>query len=47
MNVTTGINLPNSPKKLSVKLKNKLSNAKIKNCKPELRSSSLEGWSDW
>lgn len=45
MSVTSGVKLPGSPKRLSVKIKNKLNSAQQKKCKPENRSSSLEGWS--
>lgn len=34
--------ITSSPKKLSVKLKNKLNSVQNKKCKPEFRSTSLE-----
>lgn len=42
----SNIKVPSSPKKLGVKLKNKINNVHYKKCKPEYRSSSLEGWSN-
>lgn len=44
MNVTSGLKLPSSPKKLSIKIKNKISSVQQKKYKPENRSTSLEGW---
>lgn len=44
MNKIVGVN--SSPKRLSAKIKNKISTVQYKKCKPEYRSSSLEGWSE-
>nr|XP_032529966.1 GTPase-activating Rap/Ran-GAP domain-like protein 3 isoform X3 [Danaus plexippus plexippus] len=40
----SGTKFTGSPKKLSVRLKNKLNSVQQKKCKPEFRSTSLEGW---
>lgn len=45
MSVSSSVKLPGSPKRLSVKIKNKLNSVQQKKCKPEYRSTSLEGWS--
>lgn len=41
----SSVKLQGSPKRLSVKLKNKLNSVQHKKFKPEYRSTSLEGWS--
>lgn len=45
MSLASNLNIQSSPKRLSVKIKNKNNNVPHKKCIPEYRSSSLEGWS--